>query len=79
MTQVGEAWMPSLCSIPTGRKLLRSPSVPSGFTSNLEARNRLMPFGPFGASGRRASTRWTMLSVASWSPQVMKIFWPVRL
>ncbi|MNJ30554.1 hypothetical protein D3C77_251540 [compost metagenome] len=37
-----------------------------------------MPLGPGGASGRRASTRWTMLSAASWSPQVMKIFWPVR-
>ena len=32
---------------------------------------------PAGASGRRASTRWTMFSAMSWSPQVMKIFWPV--
>ncbi|MNC70256.1 hypothetical protein D3C75_1210480 [compost metagenome] len=78
MTQVGEAWMPSLCSTPTGWKALRSPSEPSALTANLGVRNRLMPLGPAGASGRRASTKWTMLSVASWSPQVMKIFWPFR-
>ena len=36
-----------------------------------------MPFVPAGASGTRASTRWTMLSARSCSPQVMKIFWPV--
>ena len=35
-----------------------------------------MPFTPGGASGVRAMTRWQMLSAASWSPQVMKIFWP---
>ena len=68
--------MPSLCSTLTGWKALRSPGEPSSFSRNLEARNRLMPFGPAGASGRRASTMWTILSVASWSPQVMKIFWP---
>ena len=28
-------------------------------------------FSPAGAFGVRASTRWTMLSAASWSPQVM--------
>ena len=44
----------------------------------LGARNSEMPRLPAGASGRRASTRWTMFSAQSWSPQVMKIFWPCR-
>ena len=39
-----------------------------------EQRNALHPGG---ASGRRASTRWTMFSATSCSPQVMKIFVPV--
>ena len=78
MTQVGEAWMPSLCSIepqaqrrwPRRASRPRSPAASARGT----ARCRAMPGG---ASGRRASTRWTMLSAMSWSPQVMKIFWPV--
>ena len=36
----------------------------------------MQPFTPGGASGVRAMTRWQMFSAASWSPQVMKIFWP---
>ena len=36
-----------------------------------------MPLVPAGASGTRASTRWTMLSARSCSPKVMKIFVPV--
>ena len=71
MVQVGEAWMPSLCSTPMQVTSLR---VPSG--RNLGTRNRLMPFVPGGLSGVRASTRWTMFSAASCSPQVMKILVP---
>ena len=36
-----------------------------------------MPLVPGGEPGVRASTRCTMFSVRSCSPQVMKIFWPV--
>ncbi len=36
-----------------------------------------MPFTPGGASGKRASTRWTMFSAMSCSPQVMKILVPL--
>ena len=36
-----------------------------------------MPFTPFGASGRRASTRWMTLPPKSWSPEEMKILVPV--
>lgn len=35
-----------------------------------------MPLTPGGASGVRAMIMWQMLSAASWSPHVMKIFWP---
>ena len=34
---------------------------------------------PAGASGRRASTRWTMFSARSCSPAEMKILVPVML
>ncbi len=36
-----------------------------------------MPLTPAGAPAMRASTRWTMFSARSWSPEEMKIFWPV--
>ena len=55
---------------------LRSPSVPSSFTRNLGTMKHEMPLVPGGASGVRASTRWTMFSVMSCSPKVMKIFVP---
>ena len=71
MVQVGEPWMPSLCSIPPGRSALGWPRLPSAPTSRLGATNREMPRTPSGASGRRASTRCTMFSAQSWSPQVM--------
>ncbi len=77
MTQVGEAWIPSLCSIDPQLTPLGPPSEPSAFTSRFGARNSEMPREPGGAFGMRASTRWTTLSAMSWSPQVMKIFWPV--
>ena len=38
--------------------------------------NNEMPFTPSGASGIRASTRWTMFSAMSCSPHVMKILVP---
>jgi hypothetical protein len=66
ITQVGEAWMPSLCSMETQRTSLSVPSL-----RILGTRNSEMPRVPGGASGRRASTRWTMLSAKSCSPNVM--------
>ena len=68
ITQVGLAWMPSLCSRPAQTTSLRAPSEPSLLTRYFGTRNSEMPRVPGGASGRRASTRWTMLSVISWSP-----------
>ena len=76
-TQVGDPWMPSLCSIATVSTPFRSPSEPSAFTRYFGATNRDSPFAPSGASGVRASTRCTMFSATSWSPHVMKIFWPL--
>ena len=67
-TAVGLAWMPSLCSIDTQCTSLRAPRLPSALTMNLGTTNSEMPFTPSGASGRRASTRWMMLSVRSCSP-----------
>ncbi|MNT59690.1 hypothetical protein D3C72_1972230 [compost metagenome] len=72
-------WMPILCSRPEQLMGLRAPSEPSALTRNLGTRNRLMPLLPLGASGRRASTRCTMLSVMSCSPALMKILLPVIL
>ena len=57
ITQVGQPWMPILCSTAPQEMPLRSPSVPSAFTSTFGTRNRLMPLEPFGASGSRASTK----------------------
>src|SRR3546814_2981354 len=74
MTQVGEAWMPILCSIETQRTSLNSPGDPSVLSRNLGTRKSEMPRLPAGASGVRASTRWTILSVRSCSPKVMNIF-----
>ncbi len=68
ITQVGLAWMPSLCSSETQTASLRAPGEPSAVTRNFGTRNIEMPFTPAGASGRRASTRWMMFSVMSWSP-----------
>ena len=77
MTQVGLAWMPSLCSMDTQRTSLRSPREPSALTRYLGTMKHEMPLVPGGAPGIRASTRWMMFSARSWSPKVMKIFWPV--
>ena len=60
--------MPILCSIETHSTSLRAPSDPSSSTRNLGTMKQEMPFVPGGASGMRASTRWTMLSVRSCSP-----------
>jgi hypothetical protein len=46
-------------------------------TRNFGTMNSEMPLVPAGASGSRASTRWTMLSVKSCSPAVMKILVPL--
>ena len=69
--------MPSLCSLEPGRTAFGSPRPPSDATRRLGQMNSDRPRDPGGASGRRASTRWTILSAMSWSPQVMKIFSPV--
>ena len=45
----------------------------------LNPQNGLYTLIERGASGVRAMTRWTMLSAMSWSPQVMKIFWPCSM
>jgi hypothetical protein len=72
MTQVGEAWMPILWSVPPQNTGLRLPSA-----RNFGTMNALMPLMPGGASGRRASTRCTMLSARSCSPNVIQTLVPV--
>ena len=67
-TAVGLALMPSLCSIDTQWASLRAPRLPSALTRNFGTMNSEMPFTPAGASGVRASTRWTMFSAMSCSP-----------
>ena len=74
--QVALPWMPILCSMPAQRMPLRAPRLPSAPTRNLGTTNRLMPLLPGGASGRRASTRCTMLGAMSCSPALMKILLP---
>ena len=68
ITQVGLAWMPSLCSIETQSRSLRAPGEPSAAGRCLGTRKQLMPLVPGGAPGVRASTRCTMLSARSCSP-----------
>src|SRR5690554_6386744 len=79
ITQVAEPLIPIFFSMEPQLNWLRSPREPSSFTMNLGTRNREMPFGPLGASGSLASTRWIMFSAMSCSPQVMKILVPVTL
>ena len=71
--------MPILCSMPAQRTPLRSPLPQPPLPStgrNLGTTNRLMPRVPAGASGSFARTRWTMFSVRSCSPALMKILVP---
>ncbi len=77
--QVELPWMPIFSSIAPQKIGLRSPGVPSAFGRNFGTRNSEMPLVPAGASGRRASTRWMMLSAMSCSPAEMKILPPVIL
>ena len=79
ITQVALALMPILCSRAPQRMPLRSPTEPSAFGRNFGTMNSEMPLVPPGASGRRASTRWTMFSVRSCSPAEMNILVPVML
>ena len=53
----------------------RTPILQGRFLGTM---NRLMPFTPGGASGRRASTRWMMLSARSCSPPLIHILAPLR-
>ena len=69
--QVGEALIPSLCSIETQRTSLNAPGVPSSFSRYFGTRNSEMPLVPAGAPGVRARTRCTILLVRSCSPKVM--------
>ena len=71
ITQVAEARMPILCSSAPALTLLRSPRLRSALTMNLGTMNSEMPRVPLGASGRRASTMWMMLSARSCSPDEM--------
>ncbi len=77
ITQVALPWMPILCSMEPHFTPLRSPGLPPASGMNLGTTNSEMPLVPGGASGRRASTRWTMFSDRSCSPAEMKIFVPV--
>ena len=71
--------MPSLCSMPTGPEgvaLAQRAVVLEQVFGRQEQADALRR-----RRGRRAggpAPGGTMLSVASWSPQVMKIFWPFR-
>ena len=69
--------MPILCSMPAQLTPLRAPARPSAPGRSFGTMKSEMPLMPFGASGVRASTRWMMFSVKSWSPEEMKIFEPV--
>ena len=60
-----------------GLKILLDCGLFQGHRKEALVKNREMPFDPTGASGRRASTRWTMFSVRSCSPAEMKILLPV--
>ena len=77
MTQVAEPLIPILCSSEVQTTPLGTSRPPSG--RSLGTRNMLIPLMPGGASGVRASTRWRMFSVRSWSPAEMKILLPVTL
>ncbi|MNI53960.1 hypothetical protein D3C73_1088210 [compost metagenome] len=79
ITQVALPWMPILCSREPQDTALRAPTEPSAFGMNFGTMNREMPLVPAGASGRRASTMWTMLSAMSCSPAEMKILVPETL
>ena len=52
MTQVADALMPILCSMPPQRTPLRAPRPPSAFTRNFGTMNRLMPRVPRGRVGQ---------------------------
>ncbi len=74
-----EPWIPILCSIPVEVTSFHAPWVPSSFTQNLGTIKQLMPEVPGFASGVLASTRWIMFEARSWSPEVIKHFWPLIL
>ncbi len=71
ITQVGLPCRPIFSSMRSQCTALR---LPSSSTLGTSASDR--PLGPGGPSGRRHSTRWTMLSVRSCSPPEMKILVP---
>ncbi|MCY1313439.1 hypothetical protein D9M70_639640 [compost metagenome] len=77
ITQVAAPLMPILCSTAPQDRAFFAPGVPSALAMNLGTNNRLMPLTPAGASGRRASTRWTMFSERSCSPPLMNILLPL--
>ena len=77
--QVAEPLMPILCSMPSTLAPFRAPTLPSASKRNFGTMKIDRPFVPAGASGARASTRWTTFEVMSLSPPEMKIFSPVSV
>jgi hypothetical protein len=72
--QVADALIPILCSMP----LQVTPfGTRAALLAQLRHHEQADPLVPGGASGSRASTRWTMFSVRSCSPAEMKILLPV--
>ena len=65
---LGRRWRAELTGSYRAPTTAYSPSDPSALTRNFGTTNSEMPFEPAGASGKRASTRWTMFSAMSCSP-----------
>ena len=78
-TQVAEPLIPIFVSIDPVDIPFLCPTDPSWFTKNLGTKNKLIPFVPWGESVDLANTKWIIFSVKSWSPDVIKIFWPLIL
>ena len=70
-TQVAEALMPILCSMPPTVTSLGAPSEPSGCTRILGTTKSESPLVPGAAPSMRASTRCTTLGTMSLSPAEM--------
>ena len=78
-THVAEPLIPILLSIDPVEIPFLWPTLPSSFTINFGTKNKLIPLVPAGESVDLAKTKWIIFSVKSWSPEVIKIFWPLIL
>ena len=80
ISQVVETLRPIFFSTLVTKAPLRSPGLPSASKWYFGTKNRLRPLVPTpprpSTLAGRASTRWTMFSVMSCSPEVMKRFTP---